>query len=186
TASGYLSIMVLVGSAGGLAANVASSLLHVTRAAYAVIAVALVAAMLPTLAASRGEGLVAIAPPPPRPLGERVREFVRPMLGGDFAWVILTRTMITAGIAAVSPFTFFFFRDVVRVGNPDVFNPIWLLVVLVFAAPLGFVGGRVSDRHGRKPFVYASGGIQAGVALVFIILYPTAVPLVLLLGAVYG
>ena len=37
TASGYLSIMVLVGSAGGLAANVASSLLHVTRAAYAVI-----------------------------------------------------------------------------------------------------------------------------------------------------
>ncbi|HEY0411224.1 MAG TPA: MFS transporter, partial [Candidatus Dormibacteraeota bacterium] len=96
------------------------------------------------------------------------------------------RLVVTAGISAVTPFTFAFFRDVVGVSNPDVFNPLWLLVVLAAATPFGLIGGRLSDRVGRKRFVYASGAFQALVTILFVILYPTSVPLVLVLGAVYG
>ncbi|HEY2702139.1 MAG TPA: MFS transporter [Candidatus Dormibacteraeota bacterium] len=188
-ASGWLSTMQLAGSATGLAANAALSAAHRSRLTYAVVAVALVVSLLPTLRVAAVEapvppaGVAAVAP---RGLRRRIAEFLRPLAGGDFAWVVATRLVVTAGISAVTPFTFAFFRDVVGVPDPDVFNPLWLLVVLAAATPFGLIGGRLSDRLGRKRFVYASGGFQALVALVFVVLYPTSVPLVLVLGAVYG
>ena len=185
-ASGALSTMVLLGSAGGLGANVLFAAVHAARLTYVAIAAVLVAVMVPTLRVTRGEGRTPARPPATGTARQRAAAFLRPLRGGDFAWVVGTRMLITAGISTISPFTFYFFRDVVGVSNPDLFNPVWLLVVLAFAAPLGFAGGRLSDRHGRKRFVYASGGLQAFVAVVFIALYPTAVPLVLALGAVYG
>jgi MFS family permease len=128
-------------------------------------------------------------PPPPLrtdALRRRIADFLRPLTSGDFAWVIATRLVVTSGFSAVTPFTFAFFRDVVRVGDPEVFNPLWLLVVLAAATPFGLIGGRMSDRLGRKRFVYASGALQAVVATVFVALYPTSAALVLALGAVYG
>lgn len=186
TASGWLAVMVLVGSAGGLLANVVFAGIGVKRLTYVAIGVVLCLTLLPTLKAARGEGSKPPLPPDPRPLRERARDFFAPLRGGDFAWVVATRLINAAGIAAVTPFTLNFFRDVVGVGNPDVFNPIWYLVVLVFAGPFGYVGGRLSDRIGRKRFVYWSGGLQAAVAFVFIVLYPHSAGVVLLLGAVYG
>jgi MFS family permease len=188
-ASGWLSTMQLAGSATGLAANAALSAAHRSRLTYAVVGVALVASLLPTLRVAAGEALLppAAAPPVrPRGLRRRLAVFLRPLAGGDFAWVVATRLVVTAGISAVTPFTFAFFRDVVGVSNPDVFNPLWLLVVLAAATPFGLIGGRLSDRLGRKRFVYASGAFQALVAILFVVLYPTSVPLVLALGAVYG
>jgi MFS family permease len=188
-ASGWLSTMQLMGSALGLAANAALSAVHHSRLTYAVVGVALVASLLPTLRAAAGEaGVPPPAAPAIRPAGfrRRLATFLRPLAGGDFAWVVATRLMVTAGISAVTPFTFAFFRDVVGVRNPDVFNPLWLLVVLAAATPFGLTGGRLSDRYGRKRFVYASGAFQAMVAILFVVLYPTSVPLVLALGAVYG
>ena len=186
TASGWLAVMVLVGSAGGLLANVVFTGIGATRLTYLAIGVVLCISAVPTLRAARGEGSTPALPRDTRPRGERVADFVRPLRGGDFAWVVLTRLLNNAGIAAVTPFTLNFFRDVVRVGNPSLFNPVWYLVVLVFAGPFGYLGGRLSDRRGRKRFVYWSGGIQAAVALVFIVLYPQSVGLVLVLGAAYG
>jgi len=187
-ASGWLSVMQLVGSAGGLAANVAFAAVGTTRLTYAAIGVVLTLSMLPTLRAARGEGLI---PAPPRPrvsLREQARAFLAPMHSGDFSWVIWTRMANNFGISVVTPFTLNFFRDVVGLGKhgADLFNPIWYLVVLVFAAPLGRGGGRVSDRRGRKPFIYVSGGVQAAVALLFIAVYPKAIGFVLVLGALYG
>ena len=185
-ASGWLAVMVLVGSAGGLLANVAFTGLGATRLTYLAIGLVLCASVPPTLRAARGEGSTPAKPRDTRPLREQAADFIRPLRGGDFAWVVLTRLLNNAGIAAVTPFTLNFFRDVVKVGNPDIFNPVWYLVVLLFAGPFGYLGGRLSDRHGRKRFVYWSGGIQAAVALAFIALYPQAVTVVLLLGAAYG
>jgi MFS family permease len=185
-ASGWLSTMQLVGSAVGLAANAALSAAHRSRLTYVVIGAALVVSLLPTLRVAREDAGTVAPHPEPAPLRRRVADFLRPLAGGDFAWVVATRLVVTAGISAVTPFTFSFFRDVVRVPDPEVFNPLWLLVVLAAAAPFGLVGGRLSDRLGRKPFVYASGALQALVAIVFVALYPSSVPLVLVLGAVYG
>jgi MFS family permease len=188
-ASGWLSTMQLLGSAAGLATNAALSAMHRPRLTYLAIGMALVLSLLPTLRAAAGEAAVAASPRAPHgtlPLRRRVAEFLRPLARGDFAWVVATRLVVTAGISAVTPFTFAFFRDVVRVGNPEVFNPLWLLVVLGSATPFGLIGGRLSDRFGRKPFVYASGALQALTLIVFVVLYPTSVPAVLLLGAVDG
>lgn len=188
-ASGWLSTMQLLGSAVGLAANAALSAVHRSRLTYVVVAVALVASLLPTLRAAASETRL---PPPPAtpsrrpPLRRRLAGFLRPLAGGDFAWVVATRLVVTAGISAITPFTFAFFRDVVRVGDPEVFNPLWLLVVLAAATPFGLAGGRLSDRLGRKRFVYASGAFQALVTVTFVALYPSSVSLVLALGALYG
>jgi len=189
-ASGWLSTMQLTGSAVGLAANAALSAVHRSSGTYLVVAVLLVASLLPTLRAGAAEADIE-PPPPPGPaerlsLRRRAADFLHPLRGGDFAWVVATRLVVAAGISAVTPFTFTFFRDVVRVSDPAVFNPLWLLMVLAAAAPFGLVGGRLSDRLGRKRFVYASGAFQAVVTLIFVVLYPTSVPLVLTLGAVYG
>jgi MFS family permease len=194
-ASGWLSTMQLLGSAAGLATNAALSALHRPRLTYVAIAVGLVLSLLPTLRAAAGEAAAepspaattASAPPAGAvPLRRRVADFLRPLAGGDFAWVVATRLVVTAGISAVTPFTFAFFRDVVGVGDPEVFNPLWLLVVLAAATPFGLAGGRLSDRFGRKPFVYASGALQALTVILFVALYPTSAPAVLVLGAVYG
>jgi MFS family permease len=185
-ASGWLSVMVLVGSAAGLAANVAFAGAGHETGTYLVIAIVLLATLFPTLKAARGEGLTPVPRRPRRPRKEAIRIFLAPLRRGDFAWVVSTRALNNIGISAVTPFTLFFFRDVVGVSNPDVFNPVWYLVVLVFAGPFGYLGGRFSDRWGRKRFVYWSGGLQAAVALFFIAFYPKGVGVVLLLGAVYG
>jgi MFS family permease len=122
------------------------------------------------------------------PLRDRAREFLRPLHEGDLAWVIFTRLMVSAGIAVVQLNLVNFFRDVVLGGKSSVqFTAIWLLVVTVTALPFGFFGGQLSDRlHRRKVFVYTAGAAQAFVALVFVLFYPTAQPIVFALGVAYG
>jgi MFS family permease len=186
-ASGFLAAMVQLGSGAGLFANTLFVSAHQDRWVYLAFAVVMVLTLIPTSLAAHGEGS---EPPPPRqkmPVGAAIREFFRPMYGGDFAWVIFTRFFISAGITAVAYYLLNFFRDVTGVSDPATFTSEWFLVVLGAAIPFGLLGGYFSDRSGRrKIFVFASGGFQAFVALVFIVLYPKALPLVFALGVAYG
>ncbi len=186
--SGYLATMVTLGQVAGLfAALAASKIFGDVRLTYFPIAAILLLTMIPTLWIARTE--IGKPHPPPRPkmpLGVAVKEFFGPMASGDFAWVILTRAMITAGVWAIFPFLFFFFRDVVKAPAPDQFQEIWLLVVLGSGIPTGLAGGWVSDRVGRKVFVYWSGALMSLVTVLFIVLYPTAITLVMAMGAVFG
>jgi MFS family permease len=185
-ASGYLATMTQLGIAGGTGV---AAVLGANRVVYVIFAAVILATLVPTVLAARGEGTVPIAIPPRRPLGETVREFLRPLHEGDFAWVIFTRLMISAGITAVLYNLHNFFRDVVLdpSQNPDTFTPTWLLITVATAVPFGFFGGLISDRlHRRKLFVYVSGAAQALVAIVFIIFYPKSIPIVLALGVAYG
>ena len=185
-ASGMLGAMVQLGSVAGLAATLAMSALgHITWT-YAVIAAVVALSLLPTLWAAQGEGRRPLPARPRRPLGEAVREFLAPLTKGDFAWVILTRTAVTAGIYCVLPFLEFFFRDVVRVAKPADFTAQWELLLLVAATPFGLAGGWASDRLGRKPFVYASGGLMTVVLIVYVVFFLTDQGLVLALGALFG
>ncbi|HXD81570.1 MAG TPA: MFS transporter [Candidatus Acidoferrum sp.] len=185
-ASGFLATMTQLGIGGGLGV---SSLMGSTRAIYLVFIAVILITLVPTIWAARNEGLAPIAPHPRRSLAEAISEFLRPLHEGDFAWVVFTRLMISAGITAVLYNLHNFFRDVVLTPgtNPDAFTSNWLLVVVVTALPFGFFGGLLSDRwHRRKAFVYLSGGAQAFVAIVFIAFYPTAIPFVFGLGVAYG
>lgn len=184
-ASGFLGTMTLFGIAAGTGATFLFGDMPIL---YFLIALVVVVSIVPTLWAAQSEG--AIAPPASesRPLSDRVREFVRPLHEGDLAWVIFTRLMVSAGIFVVQVNLVNFFRYVVLGGAPsDKFTAIWLLVVTATALPFGFVGGVLSDRlHRRKIFVYVAGAAQALVAVVFVIFYPTAQPLVFALGVAYG
>jgi MFS family permease len=185
-ASGFLATMTQLGIGGGLGVT---SLMGSNRIIYLVFIAVILLTLVPTIWAARNEGLAPVAPPSRRSFGEAIREFLRPLHEGDFAWVVFTRLMISAGITAVLYNLHNFFRDVVLTPgtNPDAFTSNWLLVVVVTALPFGFFGGLLSDRwHRRKAFVYLSGGAQAFVAIVFIALYPTAIPLVFALGVAYG
>ena len=185
-ASGYLAAM---NQLGGLAGVLTTSVLagaHQLLWAYAVIGVITVATMVPALIASRGEGMTRIDHGPRSPFMESIRNFISPIWSGDFGWVIFTRLMITAAITIVAYFLSPFFHDIVHVSNTDQFTSNWLGIVFVAAVPFGLTGGMISDRFGRKIFVYLSGAAQSLVALVFIVLYPTQIPLVIALGFLYG
>jgi MFS family permease len=186
-ASGFLATMVQLGSGAGLFANTIFAGAHLDRWIYLAFAVVMVLTLVPTSLAAAGEGSKPLPPPKSLPLVAAIHEFFRPMLGGDFAWVIATRFFVSAGITAVAYYLNNFFRDVVGVGDPGQFTSTWFLVVLLMAIPFGLAGGYFSDRwKRRKIFVFASGGFQAFVALVFIAFFPRAIPIVFVLGAAYG
>jgi MFS family permease len=185
-ASGFLATMTQLGIGAGLGV---SSLLSHNRAIYLVMGAVAALTLIPTVWAARAEGLNRIERPASRPFGESVREFLRPLHEGDFAWVIFTRLMVSSGITVVLYFLVNFFGDVVLGPKEDAakFTSNWLLVVVLTALPFGFFGGQISDRiHRRKIFVYLAGVAQGFVALVFIVFYPKSVPLVYALGIAYG
>jgi Na+/melibiose symporter-like transporter len=185
-ASGFLATMTQLGIGGGLGVT---SLMTGSRAIYLVMGAVASLSLIPTVWAARAEGMERISPPPRRPITDSIREFLRPLHEGDFAWVVFTRLMVSSGITVVLYFLVNFFRDVVLPAGTDAakFTDNWLLVVVVTALPFGFFGGQLSDRmRRRKIFVYLAGAAQGFVALMFIVLYPKSIPLVVALGVAYG
>ena len=186
-ASGFLATMVQLGSGAGLFANTLIASAHLDRWIYLAFAVVMVLTLVPTSLAARGEGSQPLPPRVRKPPREAIYDFFKPMLGGDFAWVIFTRFFVSAGITAVAYYLNNFFRDVTGVSDPATFTSEWFLVVLLVAIPFGLAGGYISDRtRRRKIFVFTSGGFQAFVALVFVIFFPTSLPIVFAAGAAYG
>src|SRR5438105_14056087 len=104
--------MVQAGSGAGLAvtAVITGSVYPV---AYLVIGPGALLTLIPTVLAARGERLIPVPRAPSRPLGETLKEFFRPLAGGDFMSVSLTRLAATAGINSVPSSAFNFLRDVV-------------------------------------------------------------------------
>lgn len=185
-ASGFLSVMTAGGALLGFATTTLLSSLHAVLLSYPVMAVVLALSVLPVLWAGREEGKRPVVAGPRLGTRAAIAEFFRPMWGGDFAWVIFTRMMVTGGIAAVAYFLSPFFKNVLRVDNPDQFTSIWLGVAFAAMILPGLLGGAASDRYGRKRFVYAAGALQIAVAAFFIAFYPTQIWIVLVLAVVYG
>ena len=185
-ASGFLAGMQQGGALLGFVLTFLFSTIHQVRLSLLVMAVVLVASLGPVLWAAQSEGQRPIERLPRAPLLASALDFVRPLWTGDFGWVIFTRMMVTAGVAAVVFFLQPFFRDVVHVDNPPQFTSIWLAISFAAMIAPGIWGGRSSDRYGRKRFVYAAGTMQIAVALFFIAFCPTQQGVVLALGALYG
>lgn len=184
--SGILGGMVQLGTVGGLATYIVFSLLGLPLVTYLAIGVVLIATLLPTLWASRGEGMEPIQLEPAKPPLEALREFIRPLHSGDFGWVVFTRLMVTGGIWCVLPFLQFFFAEVGHIPHADQFTSYWELTLLLAATPFGLLGGWVSDRYGRKIFVYASGACQSLALVLFIVIFPSNVVVIFAIGVLFG
>ena len=107
-----------------------------------------------------------------------------PRRNPDFAWVLLTRLVMTLGIYTVQDFLQFYMRDAVRVSHPETQTTNFIIILSVTSLISALAAGWLSDRFGRKRMVYFSGGFMATVGLIFIITH--SLPIILAAGAIFG
>lgn len=91
----------------------------------------------------------------------------------DFTWVLLTRVLVMTGIWSVNNFLLYYFTDVLGLtGQGAASNALskqFFPIVLGASLVTTFIGGTLSDRIGRKPLVYACGGLMTITCLLFIL-----------------
>ncbi len=185
-ASGFLGFFVQLGSVLSLLTLLFASKAHNLKFSYAVIVVVLLLTLVATLWAIGAEPTVEPRQKLVAPAFERLRTFLGPLWTGDFGWAVFTRFLNTSAFYTTLPFLLFAFRDIQKVANPDQFTATFELVVTVVAVPFAVVFGWLSDRMGRKRFVYASAGISAVVLLTFLGGASLSETAILALGALYG
>jgi MFS family permease len=163
-ASGYMAVMTQVGTIlGALGAGV---LMNSGQAAasYIMIAVVLVAFLAITCVGMREQPLR--EPPAPLSLSQLLRSlWVDPRKHPDFGWVWLTRALVTMSLWTVQEYIQYFVADINHVSDPALIAGYILAVTLVGATFAGLIGGKISDRVGRKPVVYASNVVMAVTSL---------------------
>ncbi|XAS67286.1 MFS transporter [Micrococcaceae bacterium Sec5.7] len=98
--------------------------------------------------------------------------FVRPLRHPDFAWAWITRLLVNIGNHMVTLYLLFFLADAVHLKETTGMEPAFGVLILtglyaVFVIITSVVGGRLSDRMGkRKPLVIASSVIIAIASLI--------------------
>lgn len=110
--------------------------------------------------------------------------WIDPRKHPDFAWVWITRFLVTMGMWTVQPFLQYYLADVAGSKNPEQTAGILFPIILVGATVTGLLGGRLSDRIGRKKIVYFANGLIALVSLGF--LFAHSLEAAFALGLVYG
>lgn len=199
-ASGWMALMSTLGTlAGALVAG------QLTRAGHygpivLVIAATLVVALVVTLVGVR-EGPLPLPVMSPdvrekpasaaatrRRLHERWTGFLPdPRAHRDFYWVLGTRCLIGMGIYSVFSFFQFFLGDVLRVTKPEEQASFLIGIIIAAGIPTSLVAGMHSDRTGRKPLVYLSGGVMAAASVAFMVAGAAqSLPWIFAVGALFG
>jgi MFS family permease len=107
--------------------------------------------------------------PGPFDIGAFLRSFLLdPKIYRDFYWVLITRGLVTMGIYSVFTFFQYFLKDIIKVANPAEQSSYLIGVIIVTGIPTSIIAGSLSDRYGRKPMVYLSGGLMALASVIFI------------------
>jgi MFS family permease len=188
-ASGYMAVLSQVGTGLGI---VGTGLLiksgpnhtsHVTGAAYVFIALALMLGLSVTLLGIREQPLKQ-APPPMNWAHFLKSLWIDPRKYPDFAWVWITRALVTMGMWCVQPFLLYYLTDVVKTSDPQKTFTTLLGIILVTATVTGLLGGKISDKIGRKKVVYAANALMAFAAICFIFSHSEIYTYVI--GAIYG
>jgi MFS family permease len=186
TASGWLALMTAVGTL--LGAIAAGALISGERyaAIYVVTALVVVVLLVITLLGVRERP--ATGPPARFHLGEFLGSFLlRGAEYRDFYFVLFTRALVTMGIYSVFTFFQFFLRDIIRVADPARQTSYLIAIIIAAGIPTSLVAGRLSDRHGRKPLVYLSGGLMALASVIFIANgFVPSLALTFAIGALFG
>jgi MFS family permease len=181
-ASGYMAVMSQVGTLLGAIAAGFTPKADGHLWAYAALAVVLVLGLFVSM---RGivEQPLGVAPAP-IDWKKYHHAILDPLRNHDFRWVWITRALVMAGFYSFTPLIQYFLADVIKVPNPEQVTPQILMFVIVFAAVSGIVGGRLSDRVGRKRIVFISNLAMAIICLGFI--FCREVWNVMAVGALFG
>lgn len=110
--------------------------------------------------------------------------WIDPRRAPDFAWVWLSRGLITFGLWTVQPFLQYYLRDVVGTDRPAQMVGILSGTILVGAGISGLLFGRLSDRRGRKRIVVAGTAVSA--AMVFTLPYCQNLGQAIAVAVVFG
>jgi Na+/melibiose symporter-like transporter len=184
-ASGWMALMSTLGTLVGVL--VAGQLTRPGQ--YLAIAIVISAVLLATaLATAVGVRDAAWARTAARPPRLSLRGFVPdPRAHRDFYWVLGTRCLVGMGIYSVFSFFQYFLGDVLRVARPEQQASYLIGVIIAAGIPTCLVAGAISDRTGRKPLVYLSGGIMAAASAAFIVagIWPS-MAWIFAIGAVFG
>ncbi len=122
--------------------------------------------------------------PPPLTLGSFINDIIGPLKFPDFFWVLVTRALVTLGMWIVQPYIQNYLEDVVHVQNPPVLAGMLLVVILVAATITGVIGGKISDRIGRKLVVYVANTVIAICSVAFVFSHNMTETFII--GAFYG
>lgn len=155
--------------------------------AYSFLAVALVACAVPFLRHYRD---AAPADAAPLTIGSVLAGmWISPRANPDFAWAFGGRLAVNLGNALGTTYLLYFLQDDLRLEDPNAGLLFLTLVYLVFTLTATVLGGRASDRTGRRrPYVAVAAGLQAVASLLLTAFPHYAVALVAaaFLGAGYG
>jgi MFS family permease len=110
--------------------------------------------------------------------------WISPRKHPDFAWVWITRFLMTMGIWTIEPFLQYYLGDVIGAQHPAETAGKLMGAILAGATVTGLIGGRISDRVGRKPVVYVANSIAAGAAIGLI--FAHTLQSALIIGMVFG
>jgi MFS family permease len=190
-ASGYMNLMVMLGTIAGVAAAGVLTAKAVVLLYWLLMAVLLVA-MLITVFTVEEEPLTEVKP---LDLGALLRDlWTDPRDRPDFAWLFLSRLLVMTGRYIVQEFLQYYLKDVIgppfRVfgtavaSNAEGAVALVVLMIMVGATVSSLIAGALSDRLGRKRLIYLSGGLMV-VPGAFLIMSHNFT-LVTLLGIAFG
>ena len=186
SASGWLGLMTAIGTLIG--ALSAGQLIQNGNywPIYIVIIVALLIMLALTIWGVREQPNM--IDPGPFDVGAFLRSFLLdPKIYRDFYWVLLTRGLVTMGIYSVFTFFQYFLKDIIRVANPVEQSSYLIGIIIVAGIPTSIIAGSLSDRYGRKPMVYISGGLMAFASIIFIaVALSPSMAFTYVVGALFG
>jgi MFS family permease len=113
----------------------------------------------------------------------------------DFGWAWLTRFLIVLGNSMAVLYLLYFLRDKIRYSRlfpgqtAEDGLVILLLIYTVIAVTMAVVGGRVSDRTGRRRWLIAISGVVMAISAVVLACWPnwpTTIGAAAILGAGFG
>lgn len=110
--------------------------------------------------------------------------WINPKRAPDFAWLWLTRFLVSFGLYCVQPFAIYFVRDVLKATDPPKATTLILGSLILSATFTGFIFGHLSDKYGRKKLVMNST-IGASFCVVGLAYCPT-IPLAVLAACCFG
>ncbi|GAA1836866.1 MFS transporter [Agromyces salentinus] len=115
--------------------------------------------------------------------------WISPRTHPDFGWTLLSRVLVSVGNALGTSLLLYFLMFGLGDENAEADLIILTLVYMVFVIIASLVGGRLSDRLGRrKAFVFAASALQAVAALMLALVPDLTVAIVAagILGLGYG
>jgi MFS family permease len=107
----------------------------------------------------------------------------------DFGWAWITRFLASLSISMGTLYLYYFLRDAVKYKHPTQGLTVLILIYTVCVVITAIVGGRISDRIGKRKLIVTISGSLMGLAallLTFVETWPAAEVAAVLFGAGFG